>query len=137
MKRIIAILLLAVCLLTLGACKDSSKEYFPIAWEYVMGLPEGFPKLADAVTGAKESFGAGEVALYWNILSRDKLEGYLEQIEKWANAEFTAEDSDSNTFYSLDNGTYTVTAGFYPNASGNHLEAGDYDCNAKIIIKKK
>ncbi len=137
MKRVIAIVLLAVCVLSFASCKDAAKEYYPIDWEYVTGLPEGFPKLCDGITSTEENTANGSTILFWNVIEESRFKELTEKIAKWAGVPFTKSQSDTGTVYKLETAEYRIECSYCPNASGDHLEGARYDSQGRVIVVKK
>lgn len=140
MKKAV-ILLISLCLvLGLAACggEEESGVYTPVKWEYISGLPAGFPALSSGVTTVDESFtgGADSITLYWNLLDKGDYDSFVNKIESWAGAEFGEPAADGTTSLTVtkDGKDYTVKAAYNGNATGNYLEGNNYDSQARIEI---
>lgn len=141
MKRIICFVLALCTVLVLASCKkddDKVKQYLPVEWVYITGLPDTFPVLCEKVTTVDEIFqkGTDSVAIYWNLLSEDNYNAYLEKIEGWAGTTFGEPAADGTVSLSatVKGEEITVKAAYNGNASGNHLEGGHYDSQARIEV---
>lgn len=140
MKKILCFVLALALVFAFGGC--SAEPYMPISWDYLSGLPEGFPKLCDAVTANVESFSAtaDSFAIYWNVLEEDEFDGYLAKIEEWAEADFgKAKDGVKTLNVLVGDDEVTVTATYSGDADGkkNEEEQSGYNCQACIDISKR
>ncbi len=138
MRRFAAIALVLLTLLALSACTEKVDEY-PIAWEYVTGLPEGFPQLCDKITTTNENYSPDEtdIELSWSRVSKADFDSYKAKIEEWASAKFGEQDEQNiATLVATVNGEkLTVQAIYNPDASGNHIQGAMYECQGRIIVK--
>ena len=150
MKRIshtILLLLTAAVLLSAFGCKSkkggSDRAFLPVKWDYIVGLPEGFPRLCEAVTTASDTTNADgtTVSITWNILERSDFDKYLKAIESWANVSFSEVGEKTGESYLLEtavNGkTVKAEAAYKADASGDHIEGSLYDSQARIIITNR
>lgn len=139
MKRTLTLLLTILVLSTaLVACGKEEIDEFPVAWEYVTGLPEGFPALCEKLTTVNESYSAdkSEIELGWSRVSESDFKAYMEKIEQWAGKKFSDwDDSKTATLTAeLDGKTVTVNAVFNPDASGDYVQGPVYDCQGIIRV---
>lgn len=139
MKRTLALLLTLLALSTVFVgCNKEEIDEFPVAWEYVTGLPEGFPALCEKLTTVNESYSAdkSEIELGWSRVSESDFESYMEKIEQWAGKKFSDwDDSKTATLTAdIDGATVTVNAVFNPDASGDYVQGPVYDCQGIIRV---
>ncbi len=140
MKKTLLILLSLCFIISLAACggEEESGIYTPVKWEYISGLPAGFPALSSGVTTVDESFtgDADSIALYWNLLDKSDFDGFVSKIESWAGTEFgePAADGTVSLTVTKDGKDYTVKAAYNGSATGNYLEGNNYDSQARIEI---
>lgn len=145
MKKAFALVLALALMLSFTACKGDkdgtskdSANYAPIQWEYLTELPESFPKLCDYVTTANEKYTEDEslCAMYWAVLDQKTFDGYKATVEKWAGAKFgtPAQDGTVSLSTTVNGKKITVNAAYNGNATGNYLQNGNYDSQAKIEV---
>lgn len=137
MKRFLCIVLTFAALFSFTACGGKAEAELNLDWEYVTGLPEGFPKLCDKVTESVESFDStgDKVTVGWNILGEDSFKEYTEKIEKWAGAEFgKANDGVKSLTITKDEKELTIKAKYDGDADGFKNDNGSYNCQASIVI---
>lgn len=145
MKRTLTLVLAFLLMLGLTACGDdeaatSSEESKEagVLWEYITELPDSFPKLCNSVTTAQENYSEEKsaCAIYWAVLDESTFNGYLEAIEKWAGASFGDKSADGTVTLSakINGESITISAAHNGSASGNFLEGGNYDSQARIEV---
>ena len=136
LSRIFLLLLTAAALLSAFGCNKAKKAYLPIKWDYVVGLPEGFPRLCEALTTASDAKGdeGTTVSLVWNILDKKDFDAYLKKIEAWANASFIEANGSYRLEASIGGTTVKAEAAYNEKASGDHVEGSLYDSQARITV---
>ncbi len=111
-----------------------ASKYTPVKWDYLFPLPEGFPKLCDAVTTVDEVYGDSEnsFAMYWNILDKEDFDSYVNKIEAWAGAKFGESAPDGTR--TLEGKGITVKAAYNGKGTGKYLQSNKYDSQARIEV---
>ncbi len=136
-KRFFALFLVLASLLAFAGCGEKVDEY-PVAWEYVTGLPAGFPTLSEKLTTSNESYSSdkAEIELAWARVSESDFNGYKAKIEEWAGAKFAAQDENGTALLTatVNGKSIEVKAVYKPDASGKHIEGAEYDCQGVIIV---
>ncbi len=141
MKKILVLILAALMLCTVACTeeKEPITNYLPIEWEMLTGLPEDFPKLCDKVTSTEENSAQNAVSIYWNLIKKDTFKSYLSKIEGWAGVKFNESVNEGNgvSTFTLETDKHKVECAYNPNATGNHIEAHLYDCQARVTVVGK
>ena len=141
--QVILLVFIFLLLLSSVGCqqKEVERQYLPVKWEYIIGLPEGFPKLCEAVTGASRTEDFPDtVSFLWNILDKEDFDGYLKTMEEWADAKFTEADGAYRleTFVPHDAGggqDIKIEANYKAEATGDHIEGPLYDNQARVTVE--
>lgn len=137
MKKFLCLILALTAVFSFAACKGQADAQLLIEWDYITGLPEGFPKLCDKVTESKESFGAesNSVVIRWNILEEDSYKEYTAKIEEWAGTEFgSAKDGTKSLTVLIDDNEYTIKATYDGEADGHEKDGGSYNCQCVLEV---
>ncbi len=141
MKKTICLVLALLALFSFVSCDNEVAEAeTPLAWEYLSGLPEGFPKLCDGITAEDESFDANKssITLYWNVLEENSYNVYLTKIQSWAGTDFGEAKKGTKTLTFKKGGDeITVAATYDGDANGKSNGDGSYDYQAMIVITSK
>ncbi len=140
MRRVVVLLLAFVLLCTVACDKEEPvKEYYPIDWDMLTGLPADFPKLCDGVSSTEENSAQNAVSVYWNLISQEDFEGYLDKVADWAGVklEKSLNEEINVTTYTLETDKYKVDAAYNPKATGDHIEAHIYDAQARLTVVTK
>ncbi len=137
MKRVLCIVLTLAAVFSFVACGGKAEQELSVEWEYITGLPEGFPKLCDKVTESTESFTADSnvIAIRWNILEEASYNDYTAKIEEWAGVKFgDAKDGAKSLVFMQGDEKLTVKATYNADADGFKSDDGSYNCQAVIEV---